>query len=144
MKKKILIADDDKSVTDLLKAFLQSLGLYEVQVAYSGDEAFAKAQIFSPDLILTDINMPDSPGDVFAANLKLQPGFEKTIIIFMTGMVSEEEVELDHGQIGGRLYLAKPFNLTRVKDTIAALFNPTAPESQAATSSLLGRDYIIK
>ena len=59
MKATLLIADDERGVTDTMKAYFSPR--YEVLTAYSGQEAVQKAER-QPDLILLDINMPDMDG----------------------------------------------------------------------------------
>ena len=57
-KKKILLVDDDESITRTLKLFLDRRGGYEVKTENRGSEAVQVARDFRPDLIVLDIVMP--------------------------------------------------------------------------------------
>jgi len=61
MNKKILIADDEKEIVDLLGAALQREGM-DVVVAYDGEEAKIKILNFRPDIVLLDLVMPRLDG----------------------------------------------------------------------------------
>ena len=108
MKKKILIVDDERNITAFLKTYLEDTGKYEVRTENSGVAGFETAKVFQPDLILLDIMMKDMSGDGVADKIKNDPLVRKTPIIFLTGIVTKEEVEAQGGRIGGYPYIAKP------------------------------------
>ena len=68
-KKKILLVDDEKSFTSLLKLNLEDTGDYEVHVENWAEDAYPAAQRFKPDLVLLDIIMPRMPGGDVAAQI---------------------------------------------------------------------------
>ncbi len=108
MKKKILCVDDEINITIFLKSYLEATGKYEVSTENSGQRAFELAQSFRPDLILLDIMMKDMSGDGLADKIKNDAVLRKTPIIFLTGVVTKEEVQANGGVIGGYPYIAKP------------------------------------
>jgi len=108
MKKKILIVDDERNITAFLKTYLEDTGKYEVRTENSGAAGFETAKVFQPDLILLDIMMKDMSGDGVADKVKNDPIVRKTPIVFLTGIVTKEEVAAQGGQIGGYPYIAKP------------------------------------
>jgi two-component system alkaline phosphatase synthesis response regulator PhoP len=108
MKPKVLIVDDEKNVTAVIRAYLDATGIYETETANSGQEGLEKARLFHPDLILLDVMMPDFGGDVFADKAKKDPVLRNVPIVFLTGIVTKEEVKASGGTIGGFAYLAKP------------------------------------
>ena len=69
-KQRILVVDDEPSITRLLKLNLEQTGRYEVRVENLGARAYEAAQEFMPDLVLLDIMMPDMDGSDVAASLK--------------------------------------------------------------------------
>jgi two-component system, OmpR family, alkaline phosphatase synthesis response regulator PhoP len=107
-KKKILIIDDERNITAFLKTYLEDTGKYEVQAENSGEDGFKTAQRFQPDLILLDIMMKDMSGDAVADRVKADTNIRRTPIIFLTGIVTKEEVATNGGKIGGYPYIAKP------------------------------------
>lgn len=108
MKRKILIVDDERNITAFLKTYLEDTGKYEVRTENSGAEGFETAKVFQPDLILLDIMMKDMSGDGVADKVKNDPVIRKTPIVFLTGIVTKEEVAAQGGRIGGYPYIAKP------------------------------------
>ena len=108
MKKKILIVDDERNITAFLKTYLEDTGKYEVRTANSGVEGVETAKMFQPDLMLLDIMMKDMSGDGVADKIKNDPIIRKTPIVFLTGIVTKEEVAAQGGRIGGYPYIAKP------------------------------------
>jgi DNA-binding response OmpR family regulator len=108
MKKKILVVDDEHNITAFLKSYLEDTGKYEVRIENSGEMGFRTAKSFQPDLILLDVMMRDMGGDGVADKIKNDPALQRTPIVFMTGIITKEEVEANGGKIGGYPYLAKP------------------------------------
>ncbi len=108
MKKKILVVDDERNITAFLKSYLEDTGKYEVRSENSGEAGFETAKVFQPDIMLLDIMMKNMSGDGVADKIKNDPLLRKTPIVFLTGIVTKEEVEAQGGKIGGYPYLAKP------------------------------------
>jgi DNA-binding response OmpR family regulator len=106
--KKILVVDDEKSITTFLKTYLEDTGRYEVRTENAGEEAFKTALQYKPDVILLDIMMKDMGGDALAEKIRADQTLFRTPIIFLTGIVTKEEVQANGGTIGGFPYLAKP------------------------------------
>lgn len=117
-KKRILVVDDEVSITRLLKLNLEKTGLYDVREENSGEGACAAAETFLPDLIITDVMMPDMGGGEVAARLRENPLLRKIPVVFLTAAVKKEELGGSQGIIGGRLYIAKPLDL---KGVLAAI-----------------------
>lgn len=120
-KKRILLVDDEPSFTRLMKLNLEANGPYEVQIVNHGQEALAAARAFRPDLIFLDVIMPDADGGEIASLLRSDAALRKTPIVFLTAVVSKNEV-VEHGDvIGGQTFLAKPVTVEDVKRTIEKL-----------------------
>jgi CheY-like chemotaxis protein len=113
-KKRILVVDDETSITRLLRLNLEQTGNYEVREENSGARVLKAARDFKPDLILLDVMMPDVDGGDVAAGLKQDPDLRKTPIVFLTAAVRKEELGASGGKIGGRTYIAKPIDLKGV------------------------------
>jgi CheY-like chemotaxis protein len=115
-KKRILVIDDDVHATRLLKVGLEKGGPFEVREVNRGAEALTAAQEFQPDAILLDVCIPDVEGSEIAFQIRNQPGLHTTPIVFLTCIVSEQELTEKGGFIGGHRYLAKPTRLEKVID----------------------------
>jgi CheY-like chemotaxis protein len=113
-KKKILLVDDEKSLTSLLKLNLEETGQYEVRVENWAEDALAAAKEFKPDLILLDIIMPRLPGGNVASLIDDDPEIKGTPIVFLTAAVRRSQVEDHDGIICDHPCLAKPATLNDV------------------------------
>ena len=118
MKKKILLIDDEKSFTSLLKMNLEQTGAYEVRVENWSEDGLKAAREFQPDLVLLDIIMPRMPGGNVAAQFKEDPALADIPVVFMTAAVSKKRVAEHDGVIGDYPYLAKPASLEMIVATI--------------------------
>jgi two-component system sensor histidine kinase/response regulator len=116
-KKKILIVDDEVSVTKLLKYALERSGLYEVLTESEGPQVIVAVRKFKPDLLLLDVNMPGLTGGEIALEIKKEPDIADLPIVFLTGNVTDEEAEAGL-KIAGYPALGKPINMERLIETI--------------------------
>ena len=124
-KRKILVVDDEVSLTRMLKLNLEETGEYEVKTENKGSNTLNAALEFRPDLILLDIMMPDMIGSEVAAELLNDNELKDIKIIFLTALVSKEETETTEGKIAGRSFIAKPVKLDELIESIEKEFNNT-------------------
>jgi len=117
-KKRILLVDDEKSFTNLLKLNLEETGNYEVRVENWAEDAYGAAKEFKPDLVLLDIIMPRMPGGNVAAQIKEDSELKDTPIVFLTAAVRKQQVEDAEGIICDFPCLAKPATVDMVVETI--------------------------
>ena len=113
-KKRILLVDDEKSLTSLLKLNLEEIGNYEVRVENWPEDALAAAREFKPDLVLLDIIMPRMPGGNVAALIDNDPQLKGTPIVFLTAAVRKHQVEENEGIICDHPCLAKPASMEEI------------------------------
>ena len=104
--KKILIADDEPDILEILQFNLQNEG-YEVITAKNGDEAIEAAKKNQPNLIILDVMMPGKNGIEVCNTLRMQPAFQDTLIIFLSAL-SDESTEVRGLETGADDYLTKP------------------------------------
>jgi DNA-binding response OmpR family regulator len=114
---KILIADDERDIRDLVAFALRFAG-YEVITTSNGEEAVQAVLEEAPDLILLDVRMPRMTGYEACRQIKEQPGTQDIPIVFLSAKGQEAEVNAGL-QLGAVEYIVKPFSpddlLTRVK-----------------------------
>ena len=113
-KKRILVVDDRASDTRLLKLYLEGTNDYVVREENDARAAVSAAEEFQPHLILLDMMMPDMDGGDLAACFQTSPKLKAVPIVFLTAIVTKEEVEAGRGRIGRFPYVAKPVVLTEV------------------------------
>ncbi len=117
-KKRILIVDDEKGFTHMLKLNLEKTGEYEVYTENSGAKGLEAAKEVKPDIIFLDIIMPDMPGNQVAAQLETEPDLKHIPIVFVTALVSKNEAVTDSCTISGRPFMAKPIGIEDIRDCI--------------------------
>ncbi len=120
MNKKILIVDDEKPISDIIKFNLIKEG-YEIDTAFDGEEALKKVYQFQPDLVLLDVMLPKLDG--FQVCRRIRESFNMPIIMLTA---KEEEVDKVLGfELGADDYITKPFGMreliARVKANIRRL-----------------------
>lgn len=113
-KKRILVVDDDASITRLLKLNLEQNGRYVVQAENNAAHAVAAATEFRPDLILLDVLMPGVDGGELANRFQASGGLEKVPVIFLSAIATKQDVSAHGGLIGGMPFLAKPVDIPEV------------------------------
>ena len=129
-KKRILIVDDEVTVTRGLKLYLEGTGAYEVRAENSGARALASAKEFKPDLIVLDVIMPEVDGGSVAAQVREDNNLKDTPIIFLTAIVSKEEVGAPALTIGGNPYIAKPASPKAVIACIEKTLSQVIPHNE--------------
>ena len=115
MSARILVVEDDASLRDLLRLHLSAAG-YEVQVAEDGIAAGYKVLKSPPDLIITDVNMPNMDGFEFVAALKADSSLPPIPVIFLTSMEEGDQRGRELGAVG---YVTKPVRADRLLALVA-------------------------
>jgi CheY-like chemotaxis protein len=115
--RRILIVDNDKNSTHLIKVLLEKTGRYLVLEENDSAKAHTTARNFRPDLIFLDVVMPDRDGGEIAAQIQVDPELHGTPIIFLTALVTKAEA--DKGlRIDGHAFLAKPIEIQELMNAI--------------------------
>lgn len=118
--RKILIIDDDEDLSMIISDMLESKG-FEVSCAVSSEEAFDVLSERSFDLILLDINLPDSDGFEICRQLR---EVSNVPVIFASARTSETD-RITGFDIGGDDYLPKPYSMKELLSRINALIRRT-------------------
>ena len=139
--KKILVVDDEKPISDIMKFNLTKEG-YEVHVAADGEEALQKVDEVHPDLILLDLMLPKMDGLEVARQVR--KNYDMPII-----MVTAKDSELDKVlglELGADDYVTKPFSnrelVARVKANLRRQGAPSAQPAEVEENSEIG-DLVI-
>lgn len=143
-KSRILVADDEQDILDLLKLLLEAEG-YEVVTANNGAEAVALADQ-TTDLCVLDVNMPEMTGFSAAAEIRKQYFMP---IIFLTAYSGESEKTIGYSA-GADDYLVKPFSnvelLLRIKSLLRRVQQYSAPlqaETETAHKQIKYKDLLL-
>ncbi|WP_318361684.1 response regulator [uncultured Agathobaculum sp.] len=130
-KKKILVVEDEKTISDILAFNLQREG-YDTIAAYDGAEGLRCALEEAPDLILLDVMLPKMDGFEVCRQVREQ---KDTPIIMLTAR--EEETDKVTGlELGADDYITKPFSMrelmARVKANMRRIYSGEEKEKPAA------------
>jgi DNA-binding response OmpR family regulator len=121
MKKNVpllLIVEDDKEIRDYIKKSLAQK--YRIFCAENGKAGIKQAYKIIPDLIISDIKMPEITGIQLCNDLKVDDKTSHVPIILLTGY-SSHELKMEGLRTGADAYLAKPFNIDELDAQIANL-----------------------
>jgi len=120
IKKKIVLAEDNSTLSLLLKFRLEKEG-YELFVATDGKEAVDLIENENPDLVLSDIMMPFVSGLEVISHLRNKLNLETPIIVFSSA--GQEEMVLKAFNLGANDFMGKPFSpnelVIRIKRLLA-------------------------
>jgi len=139
-KPKVLIVDDDVSITELLQYNLQ-IHHFDIEVAHSGMEAIEKAKVFLPNVILLDIMMPGIDGVMTCKMLREIADLKKSFIIFLTAR-SEEYSEVAAFEAGADDYVVKPVKPRALISRILSFLSRGTKE-EVRSNSIAVLDLVI-
>lgn len=130
-KEKVLLVEDERSLTDVLVYNLERDG-YEPFVAHEGKDGLRKAQTILPDLVILDLMLPGMSGLDICKELKSNPKTASLPILMLTSK-SEESDQIVGFAVGADDYVTKPFStkvlLQRIKALLRRKSAPEAPET---------------
>ena len=116
-KKQILVVDDEPSWLKSMAIMLRKEG-YQVKEAQSAAEALTLLIKYRPDLIVSDLTMPDMNGFDLVDNLKRIPTASSTPVIFFSA-IDDYDARKVARTLGAVDYLVKPFN----KDDVSSVLS---------------------
>lgn len=125
---KILIADDEPDILEILKFNLEAEG-FVVYTAKNGVEAIEKARVNKPDLIILDIMMPVKNGIDTCQQLRSMPEFKNTIITFLTA-ISDDITEVKGLETGADDFIKKPVKPAVLISKVNSLLRRRGNENQ--------------
>ncbi len=113
-KKRILIIDDEPDFTYMIKLNLEETGNYKVLTENQGSKALATAREFKPDMIFLAIIMPDMDGPQLLSILRDDDELKSIPVVFLTALVTNDEITKEGATIAGNKFLAKPVTTKRL------------------------------
>ncbi len=119
MGKKILAIDDMKTLRDLLGKVLRSSG-YEVVEAVDGVDGLDKFSAHKPDLVISDLNMPNMDGIGFVSGARQRPEGKSVPILILT-TETNDTLKQRAKEAGATGWLTKPFNPQRLTKLVDQL-----------------------
>ena len=123
---RILVVDDEESITQLLSTALRYEG-FDVHTAASGHEALTEVELFRPDLMLLDVMLPDLDG--FEVQRRLPGGPGRLPVVFLTARRDTQD-RVRGLTVGADDYVTKPFSLEELVARVRAVLRRTRGETQ--------------
>ncbi len=124
VRARILVADDDITLVRILETVLHGDG-YDVDPAYDGEDAVAKATAKEYDLVLMDIAMPRLDGLSACRRLRATPRYASTPFVVLTGHTRQDDMG-EAFAAGFSDYIRKPFALPQVRARVRSWLARTA------------------
>jgi two-component system response regulator AtoC len=145
MTRHILIVDDDPTVRTSLAEALADNGTTEVRVAEGPHRALAMLDVAAPDVVLSDVRMPDMDGIAF---LKMLHKRTPSVDVIMMTAYDDMPTVVSAMREGAVEFLVKPLDLYHVRRVLDATFEdrraraaaPRAPAAELTLGELAGRD----
>ena len=123
--KRIVVADDDPDIRELLILNLEAEG-FAVAAAADGEEARDLTRASLPDLVVLDVMMPERDGLEVLASLKANPSTRDIPVVLLTARATDADVW--HGwRAGADYYLTKPFDLDELLRFVHYLLGTAVP-----------------
>jgi two-component system, OmpR family, KDP operon response regulator KdpE len=127
-RRNILVVDDEPQITRVLKTSLSSQG-YSIRTASDGKRALQEMKSWSPDLVITDLRMPNMDGLELCRAIRT----ESRVPIIVLSVKGEETIKVESLDAGADDYVTKPFNmnelLARVRAALRRAAVPIEPET---------------
>ena len=118
----LVIAEDDEEIRDYLVKELSSD--YDIKAFTDGRQAFAEIMRSVPDLVLSDVMMPDMDGNTLCMSLRSNLATSHVPVVMLTAMNMDED-RLRGLTTGADAYIVKPFNMDILRQTIINLIQRT-------------------
>lgn len=124
LKPRILVVDDEPAIGELLRSYFERTGEYLVATETNPYAALKRAQVFRPDLMILDVNMPGVTGLDVARAIRQEPWLRYRPIIFYTGMSQREKECYRAGGEAPTVFLLKGASLQDVHTVVEQLVAP--------------------
>lgn len=130
----VLLVEDEETLAMIIKDTLDEKG-FEVTLASNGEEGIARYKTLRPDVIISDIMMPDMDG--FSMVKHIRKTDPHTPILFLSARSATNDV-VEGFELGGNDYLKKPFGMAELIVRVKALLHKVSPRKHTETIFQLG------
>ena len=137
-KRNILVVDDEAQITRVLKTTLSAQG-YAIRTAADGIQALSEMKTWAPDLIITDLRMPNMDGLELCRQVRSQ----SRIPIIVLSVKGEEAIKVGALDAGADDYVTKPFSVKELLARVRAALRRSYTEEQPETPVIDAGDFHI-
>lgn len=134
--KRILLVDDEPQITRVLRRSLIA-HRYDVRIANDGETALELFQEFLPDLVITDLSMPEMDGLELCRQIRM---FSAVPIIVLS-VKGEEKSKVTALDAGADDYITKPFGMDELLARVRATLRRTSTNAEKTSPNLIQGDF---
>ncbi|OYU43462.1 MAG: hypothetical protein CFE44_18265, partial [Burkholderiales bacterium PBB4] len=134
MNNVIVIAEDEADIRNNLARLLRMEG-FSVHAAPNGREGYALVQMHTPDLVVSDVTMPEMTGHELVRAIRANAALAQTPVVLLTARADRQDVR-DGMNLGADDYLTKPFQREELLTCIRAQLEKSALRQMAAQRQL--------
>ena len=120
----IVVIDDDAGIRESLKDLL-ALENWECAVAATAKEGLALVEALQPELLVTDVQLPDMSGYQLCQSIKRDPSYRGIPVVMITGRFTEPDDKVQGFESGADEFFSKPFDpflfVARIKSILSGL-----------------------
>lgn len=139
LQRNILVVDDESQITRVLRTTLSGHG-YIVRTAGDGDEALEVMRQWTPDLVITDLSMPNMGGLELCRRIRSK----SSVPIIVLSVRGEEKPKVEALDSGADDYVTKPFNINELVARVrAGLRRASRPVQEENASKIEAGDFHI-
>lgn len=133
-KQQLLLVDDEPGIRESVQAYLEDNEAWKVATASNAEEALQTIESQVPDLIISDIMMPQVNGYEFLAKLKEDPRYRSIPVVFLTarGMTTDR---IQGYEAGCDAYLSKPFDPEELEAIVKNLLSKNETKTSKSENS---------
>lgn len=135
---KILVVDDEPQITRVLRTALSTQG-YDVRISANGSDGADMARNWKPDLVITDVSMPEMNGVELCRELRA----DSRVPIIVLSVRNNERMKIEALDAGADDYVTKPFSIQELQARVRAQLRRNLAESQETQQVINLGDFHI-
>ncbi len=124
---KIVVVDDDAGIRESLKDLL-ALEHWDCAVAETAEKGLALVRSLKPELLVTDVQLPDMSGYQLCQSLKRDPAYRGLPVVMITGRFTEPHDKVQGFESGADEFFSKPFDPVLFVARIKSILRGLAPQ----------------
>ena len=136
--RRILVVDDEPQITRVLRTSLSSQA-YDIRVANDGETALEIMKDWTPDLVITDLSMPNMDGLELTRRLRVT----SQLPILILSVRGDERTKVQALDAGADDYVTKPFSMEELLARVRAALRRSASEVSAESTKIKTGDFVI-
>lgn len=137
-RRNVLVVDDEAQITRSLRTALSGNG-YNVRTAGDGDEAMEVMRSWAPDLVITDLSMPNMAGLELCARIRAK----SQVPIIVLSVRGEDQIKVEALDAGADDYVTKPFSLNELLARVRAGLRRAGTAPLADATAITAGDFYV-